>query len=865
MWPFPARSDSCRVFLVPPAALLRAGGVVAAVAATTYAAALLQARFPVFQFLFLYIPLLAAVAYLEGLAVGLFGGVLVVLAAWNVATPPGHSVVILADALPMGIFALTGLAVIIGSSRLRDFQRTLQSVSRTQRFLADATAALAEDLDVRLRLSTMARLVVPTLADWCAVDMVEEDGVIRTLVTAHRDPGKVELARLLQERYPADPQASWGPANVIRTGRPELYPEIPDHLLVEAAYDAEHLKILRALGLCSAMGVPMIAQNRTLGAITFFSAESCRRYGGADLVVATELARRAALAIDNAQLHHAEQSARHAAERVAERNARLQTVTAALAEAITPEQVADAIITQGIPTLGVEAGLISLLTEDGNGLETMCAIGFPEELLKRGRVLPVSAPTPATEVVRTRMPLFLKSRDAIASRYPQLQALQIALRPGAWVVLPLLIGQRPIGVLVFVFPEPREFPPDDRAFLLALAGQCAQALERAQLYALQRKVAETLQQAFLPRVLPELPGIKLNAGYRSGTAEAEIGGDWYDVFRLPDARVALSVGDVVGHGLQAALIMGQVRQTIRAAALAGHSPSMVLDQASKVLRLTYELEGLATAVFGILDPERLTFTYATAGHPGPVLGTPQQGVEALACGGGPLGLPSAPRPPEWTVALPQGSLLALYTDGLLESTRNVLEGEAVLAAAIRAELDAPAADPAEALLQRVLADRLPPDDVAVVTVWLAQSLDRFDVSARATPAAVRFVRQTLRRLLSEAGAGAGRTLELEVAVGEAMNNVIEHAYHAASGMVHVRARRDGDALVVDVADEGRWREPRGEGRGRGLPIMQGLADQIEVDRTPSGTTVRLTFALAAAADAVGGVDSAEAKPAAVSD
>jgi signal transduction histidine kinase len=170
-------------------------------------------------------------------------------------------------------------------------------------FLAEATKVLASSLDYQTTLSNVARLAVPTLADWCIVDMLDENGQIRQLAVAHTDAAKVELAWHLDRRYPDNPNAPAGVPRVIRTGKSELYPQIPDDLLVRLARDEEHLQQVRSLGLHSGIIVALRAQDRMLGALSFGTAESKRRYGAADLDLAEELARRAAVAIDNARLY----------------------------------------------------------------------------------------------------------------------------------------------------------------------------------------------------------------------------------------------------------------------------------------------------------------------------------------------------------------------------------------------------------------------------------------------------------------------------------------------------------------------------------------------------------------------------------
>src|SRR5215203_261443 len=172
-----------------------------------------------------------------------------------------------------------------------------------QRFLAEVGATLSSSLDYRATPASVARLAVPRLADWCAVDIVEEDGSLERLAVEHEDPQKVQLAHELQERYPPDPEAPQGLLRVLRSGQPEFYPDITDEMMVAAARDAEHLRLMRELGFVSLIFVPLVARGRTLGVITLVSAESGRRYREADLELAEELARHAALAVDNARLY----------------------------------------------------------------------------------------------------------------------------------------------------------------------------------------------------------------------------------------------------------------------------------------------------------------------------------------------------------------------------------------------------------------------------------------------------------------------------------------------------------------------------------------------------------------------------------
>ena len=210
-----------------------------------------------------------------------------------------------------------------------------------QRFLGQASAVLSSSLDYHETLASVARLAVPTLADWCAVDILEEDGRLERLAVEHPDPEKVRLAYELERRYPPDPDATRGLYQALRTGEPEMMVEISEELVEQAARDEEHRELLRKLDLRSYMVVPLVAGGRTLGAISFISAESGRRYGEADLQLAEELARRAAYAVDNARLYEEAQKEiaerRWAQEELRGSRDQLEAVLRGAAEGITAQ------------------------------------------------------------------------------------------------------------------------------------------------------------------------------------------------------------------------------------------------------------------------------------------------------------------------------------------------------------------------------------------------------------------------------------------------------------------------------------------------------------------------------------------------
>lgn len=378
-----------------------------------------------------------------------------------------------------------------------------------ERFLFEAGSALASSLDYETTLKTVAELAVPHFADWCAVDILGSDGKLARLAVTHINPEKIAWAKELYAKYPPHPDSPVGAYNALRTGESEFYSEITDDILIQTSQSEEHLDLLREVGFRSAMLVPLKTRDRVLGVISFVSSDS-RSLTAEDLTLAEDLAGRAALAVDNARLFRAEQVMRRAAQRNSDFLNRLQAVSSSLSQALTPKEVAEAVIEQGINSLGSHAGIVVLTNEESDKLNVVGTIGFPVELMEKWQQFNINQKVPLADSIRTQKPVFIGSFESFKSEYPFLDSLTEITKSKALVSLPLVVKGKTIGGMGLSFPDTQEFGSDDRIFLIALAQQCAQALERANLYEIERNLrteaenANRIKDEFLATVSHEL-------------------------------------------------------------------------------------------------------------------------------------------------------------------------------------------------------------------------------------------------------------------------------------------------------------------------------------------------------------------------
>ncbi len=404
------------------------------------------------------------------------------------------------------------------------------------------------------------------------------------------------------------------------------------------------------------------------------------------------------------------------------RTARLQQVTSMLAEALTVEQVVEVITEVGRTAIGALRSAVALLDPDTARLRVVND-DLRDAPDSAGGELTLSSPSVMTKAIATRRPVLVADPEDLRRQFEDELDIDLdrvaASDERSWVGLPLLAAGAPLGALRFSFGRPRRITEEERVFLEALAGQCAFAVDRAAMYEREHRTAETLQRSLLPDQLPTLPGLVMAARYRPVTKNMEIGGDWYDAFRLADQRLAVAVGDVMGKGLSAAAGMGRVRNALRALALTDPRPAAVLGGLDRLFSATEQEEQVTTVAYLVIDPETGDGVLGNAGHlPALVLEAGCAPRFDQADAGTPLGWAS-PRK-QHAFNLRPGSTAVFYSDGLVENRNRGLDRGLDELAAVAARADADVlAHPArllEYLVERMLAGHEQDDDVTVLVM-----------------------------------------------------------------------------------------------------------------------------------------------------
>ena len=503
-----------------------------------------------------------------------------------------------------------------------------RQAAREREFLLRASEIFTRPLDLGATLNAIAWFTVPEIADWCQIDLRTDDGRIKTVAVAHRDPANNALAQQFVGRVHLNPEGEIGSPSVLRSGKSELIEALPPEMIEPTVGDAEEAAVYARLGVRSVIVVPLLAEGETVGALSVNYGSSARTYTNDDVLMLEELGRRAGLAI-----------------------------------------------------------------------------------------------------------------------------------------------------------------------------------HKARLFEREHRAAQSFQVASLPASLPNAPGLVLDAFYAPGRAEAQVGGDWYDALRLVDGRIVVSIGDVAGSGLQAAVTMGNMRQIIRGIAQVHADPPLMLDAADRALRLEHP-DKFVTAFVGVFDPINSTLTYASAGQPPPLLRRPTGETEPLLGTGLPLGLrANAEKTSGTTIDLPTGSSLLLYTDGLTECERAPVSGENRLRELFAGVGGSADDHPARTIVEQMMDGGAAHDDVAVMVLQIGTPLER---DARDRDLLQRWSIHTdnvqqvgaSRRSFADAFRRHGATLDdvamAEVVFGELVGNAVRYA----PGPVEVIADWSGPDPVLHVVDSG---------------------------------------------------------------
>ena len=490
---------------------------------------------------------------------------------------------------------------------------------------------------------------------------------------------------------------------------------------------------------------------------------------------------------------------------------------------------------------------IDLLDESGRFVPAAVASIIPQEAELLGTLIghPVEAVMQETlaRIVARGEPVVIGDPHQFAGALPNPRdrAVYRRIRAAGAIIVPLSSGETAIGTLSLRVRPRAAHSTDEIGLARDFGRRAALALEHARLYERERSTADALQRAMLPAQLPLLANVKFSASYSAASESQRVGGDFYDAFELPDGRVALTIGDVTGHGLQAAVIMGEIRQALRAASFERADPSAILDRASRLLVASGRTL-FVTAIFGVLDVQTGRFSYATAGDPPPLLFDGTR-VIRLASSGLPIGLREDDGV-DFSLSLHAPCTLTLFTDGLIEFARDLDEGERRIEAAIRELSGTDTEHLAASIMKRVLGADEATDDIAILTatadVFPAQIAGeerewRFlSTDARAAALARREIGELVARQRPDERYAA------ELAFGELIANVVRHA----PGPVVARCRiAPSGAATIELDDAGSGFVPAAAPSavadvfaetGRGLALLNRLTDGVQVASAPGG-------------------------------
>ncbi len=603
---------------------------------------------------------------------------------------------------------------------------------------------------------------------------------------------------------------------------------------------------MQASGVRSVISVAVAARGTTYGVLTFGRGTDSPPFEDDDRRTAEDLARRVATALENANLYAEARRTAEAQRTIAAREKLYARLGEALAHTLNLHETLGAAVDLLVPELA-DCAMVTLLDD---AQRAYLAAAQHVDPVKRDflaamighRYAAGEASFGARRVIRNGEPVVARFSEDMAPGRTADVFRTLGLTSS--LIVPIVYNGIIKGTLHVLRGggAGAAFGNADVPSYVEIARRISPAIGNAEAYARERHVAQSFQTAALRIELPVVPGFAFDAIYEAGKSEALVGGDWYDAFVLGDGRVVLSIGDVVGSGLEAAIAMVNVRQTIRGVAQVHPDPALMLQAADRTVRTQYP-ERFVTAFAAVLDPITKQGSYANAGHPPALLRAPSGVVVELNARSLPLGLIDDATIDVAHFGIEAGCTLLLYTDGLIESDRDPARGTALLRAAFA---DDPGGDGAIRRIYHRALTGTSSDDVAMLLVSSAASGDlrrwRFDPFWRD---AVERVRTEVVAVFEAAGIGGDRTIDVEIVFAELLSNQLRYSY----GTVDLFVERNEANVVLHLLDNGpgfRFNprlpsDPMSES-GRGLFLIDALSSQFSVDHRPGGGShARIVF------------------------
>lgn len=699
------------------------------------------------------------------------------------------------------------------------------------RFLSEASAALSSTLSRDRMIQALIDVVLARFCDGCVVVLKGEDGALTRVAVRHRDPETTARALEKSARIPV--RAASHSARVMETLRSVFMPDVDDEKQT-GWQNTDGIQLTRIFEpLRSLITVPMMFAERAIGTLTFVATGDSQRFDVFDVETAEAVARQAAISLEHGALYEREHEA-------AERFAYLAHATDQLfatrdlgenLETFLQSLVGHWAHRAILFTIGVDGTVRAHAVADASGATANLTDEF------RGQRIFVPEAEAQFVGLIARHTSWLRTdvtpQSINMNIQPYLHHVVERLPPHSLLVIPLYTPDFDFGALG-VYLDNRNFTENDREMFEELGRRLSIAIEHAQSVSRERRLVRTLQEATLPAMLPSIPGVVLSTSYAASTSsEAPVGGDWYDAFELPSGRTVLSIGDVTGSGLQAAAIMGKIRHTINSIALYENDPARILDAVEYILSQRYP-DAVATSFLAIMDTNERRIWFANAGHPHPWVRLWNGNVEKLEAVGLPLGSRTLAPPAESrSRTLEDVAMIAFYTDGVTELTRNVDDGEKRMCEALRTDGILYVRAPATMISDWCIPEGPHDDDAAMMVVSFPHSVGwSFEAeNARAAQAA----RGSFMARLQKEATPESDFAAAEIIFGELVGNVVRHA----PGSIDVALEWRDNRAVLHVVDRGPGFEytlPANidllSESGRGLWLAHQFGEQVTVECLP---------------------------------